>query len=202
MRARRQLSAADSVWRVNDRDALEDLWEAHLADSFPASAHEVDDPSPELLDTEIAGIVSTFRGTTDLRADHRTWLRSAIRDLDCLLPQLDSDAVAYFSRLRQLALVVLGNGDEATGPGPGQMDAWLGEVRAVLVDVSDELTVPEAERVERLIEHGEPVEGLLSLAWILDKRETHTSPDTRERIKDLAGDLVEEDFWPSSWQPK
>ncbi len=94
--------------RTDDLERLRELWQEHVAAPFPASAHDVDDPPPELLDTEIAGLISSATASSGrLRHDQLDLLRRCLSDLDKLLPQLADDSRSDFLRLREMAALVL-----------------------------------------------------------------------------------------------
>jgi hypothetical protein len=82
------------------------------------------------------------------------------------------------------------------------MEEWLGRLEAVVIQHQDRLSAEELERVVRLVDHGEPAEGLLALAWILHRTQDQTPATDRRRIRDLAGDLVPDDLWPPGWWTK
>jgi hypothetical protein len=95
-------------------DEIQELWRVHQAAPFPKgiAGNEIEGEDMISLDSFTAGCISTFldrSGSLDPRR-----LECLVRccdDLRKVLPQLDGDAKAYYSRLyrmSQLALRALG----------------------------------------------------------------------------------------------
>lgn len=82
------------------------------------------------------------------------------------------------------------------------MDEWLGRVEAAVVAQQERLSSDELQRVVHLVDHGEPAEGLLALAWILHDKAAATPASVRGHVTALAGDLVDEGLWPPGWPPE
>lgn len=82
------------------------------------------------------------------------------------------------------------------------MEEWLGRVQAAVIEQQEHLSSGELQEVVHLIDHGEPAEGLLALAWILYNKKAVTPARIRGHVMDLAGDLVEERLWPPGWPPE
>lgn len=52
-------------------------------------------------------------------------------------------------------------------------------------------------RVQHLVDHGEPAEGLLSLAWIIVKESVQVPRDLIQAIRDHAAGLVDDKLFPA-----
>ncbi|MCA1840094.1 MAG: hypothetical protein LC723_07170 [Actinobacteria bacterium] len=78
------------------------------------------------------------------------------------------------------------------------MEDWLASVRAFVDEVGAGFTVEERRDVDSLLDHGEPAEGLVMLAWALEKRDGQVDPEVARRLADLAGELVAKEHYPPS----
>ena len=82
-----------------------------------------------------------------------------------------------------------------TKPTVGDMEHYLGRVRGVLISLADRLTPQEAAEVEDFISHGEPAEGLRTLAWILVEEHKTAPARTIADLRSLtAGLILDEDM--------
>jgi hypothetical protein len=77
-----------------------------------------------------------------------------------------------------------------------ESDAYVGRVRGLLISVADRLSPREYGEVEHLIEHGEPAEGMRSLAWIIVERRLKVPASTVAELRDLTAGLIEEEHMP------
>lgn len=77
---------------------------------------------------------------------------------------------------------------------------YLRKIDSVLLALCEQLGADEVAEVRHLIEHGEPAEGLCTLAWIIHKNQTPVSTDMRRTIAELASGLVEEAHMPESFR--
>jgi hypothetical protein len=75
-------------------------------------------------------------------------------------------------------------------------EKYLAEVREVLKSAERVLTVAEIGEVEHLIDHGEPAEGLRSLAWIIVEEDKKVSAATISGIRELTAGLVDPEHLP------
>lgn len=83
---------------------------------------------------------------------------------------------------------------------------YLGAVRGLVRSFSVRLTPDELSEVTHLVEHGEPAEGLRSLAWILVERNDSIPAGAFAEIAQLVEGLVPPEDLPaevsSHMQPK
>jgi hypothetical protein len=76
-------------------------------------------------------------------------------------------------------------------------EAYLERVNQFVSSLSAVLTAPEKARVDHLIQHGEPPEGLLTLAWIIHNEHKVVSKQAVADLIRLTGGLIlTEDFPP------
>lgn len=76
------------------------------------------------------------------------------------------------------------------------LDDYLGRVRGLLISLADRLTPEECAEVEHLIAHGEPAEGLRTLAWIIvDERKTIPA-EAMASLRELTAGMIEVDHMP------
>jgi hypothetical protein len=76
------------------------------------------------------------------------------------------------------------------------LDAYLWRVLALLNSVADRLTPLERGEVEHLIKHGEPAEGLRTLAWIIVEDRLKVSAETVAALRDLTYGLIKDEHMP------
>lgn len=77
-----------------------------------------------------------------------------------------------------------------------ELEAYVGRVRGLLIELSDRLTTEQCDEVEHLISHGEPAEGMRTLAWILVETGRKVPADVVARLREFASDLVPEEDMP------
>lgn len=75
-------------------------------------------------------------------------------------------------------------------------EEYLGRVRAVALHAAEYVPGDRMEEVYRLIDHGEPGEGLCSLAWAIANAEVRVPGNVIEAIAEYTDGLVEEGFLP------
>lgn len=68
--------------------------------------------------------------------------------------------------------------------------------RSLVADVGDCLTSNESGEVLHLIDHGEPPEGLRTLAWIIVEEDKRVPASAIARMRDLMTGLVDPDHLP------
>ena len=73
---------------------------------------------------------------------------------------------------------------------------YLGQVWAVAWEAAEVLPPPALRNVMSLIEHGEPAEGMCSLAWVLVTRRVRVPARMIADIRRLAADLVPVEHMP------
>ena len=76
------------------------------------------------------------------------------------------------------------------------MEAWLGRVRGVVISLHGLVSAEGLARADHLIDHGEPAEGLLSLAWVIVNENKQVPAATVRAMRELAADLVDKAHWP------
>jgi len=76
------------------------------------------------------------------------------------------------------------------------IDAYLGTVRGRRIAVGDAVPAGAFAQADSLIEHGEPAEGVLYIAWVLHKSQVAVRRWMNEAIVDLAADLVHPSLLP------
>ena len=79
-------------------------------------------------------------------------------------------------------------------------DEYVGRCRALVISVADDLPAEELGWAMHLIDHDEPAEGLVSLAWSLETAKGCVEPETALRIVSLINGLVPVDSLPPSVQ--
>lgn len=74
--------------------------------------------------------------------------------------------------------------------------AYLRRVRDLVESLRGTVTDDERGRVDHLIDHDEPAEGLVSLAWILVNGKRSISPATYEELLSLCAGMVADKHLP------
>ncbi len=75
-------------------------------------------------------------------------------------------------------------------------EEYLSRVRATAWRAGEYLPAERLEEVHRLIDHGEPAEGLCSLAWAIVNAQVRVPRDLIEAIYQQTADLIDEEFMP------
>ena len=75
-------------------------------------------------------------------------------------------------------------------------EEYLGRVRATVWRAADYLPGERLEEVHRLIDHGEPAEGLCSLAWVIVSEQVHVPASIIEAIYEYTTELIDDEFMP------
>lgn len=75
-------------------------------------------------------------------------------------------------------------------------EEYVGRVRAIAWRGAEYVPVAQLEEVHRLIDHGEPAEGLCSLAWAIVNAQVSVPADLIEAIYEYTADLVDDEFMP------
>lgn len=78
-------------------------------------------------------------------------------------------------------------------------EEYLGRVRAVAWRAAEYVPRDCMEEVYRLIDHGEPAEGLCSLAWAIVNAEVRVPGNVIEAIVEYTDGLVGEGFLPPNF---
>jgi len=76
------------------------------------------------------------------------------------------------------------------------LEAYLGRVRALRIAVDGELPSEAFAQVDSLIEHGEPAEGVCSLAWALHAAQVAVPPWVNEAIRELTQGMIDPKHLP------
>jgi len=75
-------------------------------------------------------------------------------------------------------------------------EEYLGRVRATAWRAAEYVPAERLEEVHRLIDHGEPAEGLCSLAWAIVNAHVRVPRDLIEAIYEYTAELIDEEFMP------
>jgi hypothetical protein len=88
---------------------LDELWQEHLAAPFPKGLRgkDVNGIDFVMLDTNIAGCISTFHERGALNLHQAAMLGLSYRDASYVIPILNEEGAAYFWRLERLAELIL-----------------------------------------------------------------------------------------------
>jgi hypothetical protein len=75
-------------------------------------------------------------------------------------------------------------------------EEYLGHVRATAWHAADYLPAERMEEVHRLIDHGEPAEGLSSLAWVIVDERIQVPVSIVDAIYEYTAKLIDDEFMP------
>lgn len=78
-----------------------------------------------------------------------------------------------------------------------EVEDYLGRVQAIVWRASDYVSAEAIGRVQRLVDHGEPAEGLCTLAWGIVNEDLRVPADVVEDIRTHVTGLVDDDFMPA-----
>jgi len=78
------------------------------------------------------------------------------------------------------------------------MEEYLGRVRGLRITAEEYLPPDALTEVDTLIEHGEPAEGVCSLAWALHNAEVAPPDWMLQAIQDLTRGIVDRVHMPPS----
>lgn len=78
-------------------------------------------------------------------------------------------------------------------------EEYLARVRAVVGRTAGYVPRDRIEEVYRLIDHGEPAEGLCSLAWAIVNAQVRVPGHVVEAILEYTAGLVDEEFLPPNF---
>lgn len=76
------------------------------------------------------------------------------------------------------------------------MDDYLGRVQAIVRKAAEYVSAEGVDRVQRLVDHGEPAEGMCSLAWIIVNEAVRVPRSLIEAIREHAAGIVDDEFMP------
>lgn len=74
-------------------------------------------------------------------------------------------------------------------------DDYLGRVQAIIWRIAEYVSPDGVASAQRLVDHGEPSEGMLLLAWLIVNEDVSV-PDNLVRDIRTHGDLVPTSAWP------
>jgi hypothetical protein len=75
-------------------------------------------------------------------------------------------------------------------------EEYLGRVRATAWRAAEYISADRLEEVHRLIDRGEPAEGLCSLAWAIVNAQVRVPRDLIEAISEYTAGLIDGEFMP------
>lgn len=75
---------------------------------------------------------------------------------------------------------------------------YLGRVRAIIWTASDYVSADGIKRVQHLVDHGEPAEGMCSLAWVIVNEQRQVPRSLIRDIREHATGLVDEEAMPGN----
>lgn len=75
-------------------------------------------------------------------------------------------------------------------------EEYLGRVRAIAWEAAEYVSPARLDEVQRLIEHGEPAEGLCSLAWAIVNEQAVVPRMLIEGIREHTAELIDDEFMP------
>jgi hypothetical protein len=76
------------------------------------------------------------------------------------------------------------------------MERWLGKVRGVLIALTDFVPAKALSQASELIDHGEPAEGLVQMAWVIVSREVRVPSWIIDAIYELGEQINDPDHLP------
>ena len=92
-----------------NKGLIRELWDEHMSTPFPEaySGKDVSGIDMVMLDADVAGCVDTFLDRGNLNLFQTAILGLCYRDLNDVIPALNEEGKAYYSRLERLAELVL-----------------------------------------------------------------------------------------------
>lgn len=76
------------------------------------------------------------------------------------------------------------------------MERYVGRVRGLMIEVEELLHPIDTRQAHHLIDHGEPPEGLLYLAWAIVEEDKRIPRRIYDNLLFLLGDLVDPAYLP------
>lgn len=76
------------------------------------------------------------------------------------------------------------------------LDDYLGRVQATVWSAAGWVSKEGIERVQHLVDHGEPAEGMHSLAWIIVNEKTLVPESLIQAIREYSAELVPAESMP------
>ena len=92
-----------------DNGLIKELWKEHMSAAFPRNYRGKDVSGIDfvMLDADVAGCVHTFLDRGNLNLFQTAVLGLCYRNLNYVMPLLNEEGTAYYSRLERLAELVL-----------------------------------------------------------------------------------------------
>ena len=78
----------------------------------------------------------------------------------------------------------------------GAMERYLGRCNAVLINLTEMVSSEGLAEAQHLIDHGEPAEGLCSLAWYLSEHGVRVPAAQIATIRELTAEFVLPEHMP------
>lgn len=78
------------------------------------------------------------------------------------------------------------------------LDDYLGRVRATLWAAAEIVSAAGLAEAQRLVDHGEPAEGMCILAWVIVNEDVRVPAALIRDIRELSEELVPADELPAS----
>ncbi len=79
-----------------------------------------------------------------------------------------------------------------------EMEDYLGRVQAIVWRAGEYVSAEGIAEVQRLVNHGEPAEGMCSLAWAIVREDVRIPIDLVRGIREHARGLVDDEFMPEN----
>jgi len=79
-------------------------------------------------------------------------------------------------------------------------EKYLEQVHSLIDSLKDILSEGEVSEVLHLVDHGEPAEGLRTLAWIICDEKKSVSAEVVADIFKLTGGMISEDEFPANFK--
>lgn len=76
------------------------------------------------------------------------------------------------------------------------LDDYLGRVKAAVLLASNYVSTSGLAEAKRLVDHGEPAEGMCILAWVIVNEDVHVPASLIRDIRALSEELVSADELP------
>jgi hypothetical protein len=77
------------------------------------------------------------------------------------------------------------------------MGDYLDRVQTLIWEVADSLSAEERLEIQHLVDHGEPAEGLRSLAWIIVDEDKRVPAGVIRAIRELTDGIVAAEHMPA-----
>ena len=77
------------------------------------------------------------------------------------------------------------------------LEEYLGRVREALSSAESHLSMEGVAEARRLVDHGEPAEGMCILAWVIVNEDARVPRRLIDEIKYLAGEIVRSEDMPA-----